>query len=182
MPKLIKVIQQLTGDQIIKIGASGGSGYFYCGTAGLFMARLSEYEKAYRADAESKLKKAQDTFSALLTKDTSTKEFFAVELKAKIPDLSYERYTAYLRDYFRKVMNAKNRVETRKQYLENFVNLRDRPAVAEPCDPGVEPIGALRIMVDGTEAGRYWTTDEAVGGAPFALGEFQEPGEATQEQ
>lgn len=162
--KTMTIIEYLEGcgeSQAIKIGAKGGEGFFYIGTAKDFLDNIKSHEIEVNNHAQKMITKAKDKLKATL-KSYPTPETFARKILSKDEDrLTAEYYISGLNVWFYEVKKAKSLVDRREAYCEKLVPLSKR-AVIEAAESGVpREEGAKRIFIEGKEKGAFWMISEA---------------------
>lgn len=77
--------------------------------------------------------------------------------------VALEGYYTYLRNYFHEISIKRNTVIQRQQRLFRLVPLKKREV--KKCfvaDDAVEPIKCVVVVLEGSEPGAFWYTDEVV--------------------
>ena len=159
---LLKDLKEKNPDQIIKIGSVDGTGFWYCGTVRYFLDNISSINKTVKEYSAAQLASAQKAFESLLESYPTPADYAKLELKKEAEErkMSVEGYNKLLSRWFSAVISADARIKTWEQRFENYVALSKREVKdSDMADPVVDE-GVLWILVDGFEAGRYWTTDE----------------------
>ena len=155
----------------IKVGANGGSSFFYCGTVGEFMETIDEIDKALKPRAESAAEKLKKEFLRSLTgftytdnskpkKDDSQDKTFSEWTEGKIAE-SVEGLKKAYNDWLGIAAQRQGEAIAAHQLVVEPVSVADREVItAFAASAVVEPEYTLCIMIHGFEMGEYWTMDE----------------------
>lgn len=169
---------------LLKIGANDGSSFFYCGTAGDFLANIENidrilFDKTRAAKERMKkefLKSMQGFIYTEKAAETAKRNAEGKEeKKGKEKDMTYTEWTEMkIRESTEGLRMAYNEwlaIVAQKQAAaiaaEKLVSeprsVLDRKVITVfLADAIVEPEVTINVLVYGWEIGQYWTLDEAL--------------------
>lgn len=162
---LPEVLKKMDKDQLVKLGAKGGSGFIAIMTAGAMLERMDEinetcYEqmlKRYYA-AQKRLNDALDkpaTYNAYV-KDVVTK---AQKDNRKDISVSADGYDRFVAGWTKGIMTAYRMYYTAKEHLDGFVEVKKRKVREKyPSMEYDEP--SMILLMDGSELGKLWMPSE----------------------
>lgn len=159
---LMDALKGLDKEQRIKVGATGGSGYFYCGTVEDFMENIAAYNDTLNAYAQARVQRAESELSKHIANYPTIGKWAASEVKTADSELTLKSYEAFIEFWIRNLRRKRTTLIERKEALINYTALPFRKCEYDDADPAADP-GVKRIMVSGEELGLFWTTDEADG-------------------
>ena len=150
-------------NQIIKIGAVDGSGYFIAGCAGTIVAVLDELNSATNQYWRDRLGRAieamKQSFNAKSYPDWLHIQYSRAEKDLKRfqkMDLSYTAYAKYICDYHKEIQAKISTAIRLQTAVEEYVPLAERHVVEVfPANPTVDN-GVLNIHIEGCEPGKIW--------------------------
>ena len=147
----------------LKVGASDGSGFFYCGTVGDFITNMDDYSSLCEKNAHTSVIVAKKTLETRVKNPPSIDRFIRSEIKKPKHDFSLKNFEFYLRHYLDAIDRLTNAVDNAVVIESKFKHLDQREVVeireaSQVSDPGV-----LICIISGYEKGAYWTMDEAIG-------------------
>ena len=154
-------------NQIIKIGAVNGSGYFIAGCAGYIGSVLDELNRKtsqyWQGRLDRAIKAMKQSFNAKSYPDWLRLQYSRAEKNLKRfqeMDLSYTAYAKYISDYHREVQAKISTAIGLQTAVEEYIPLRERHVVEVfPADPTVDN-GVLNIHIEGCEPGKIWFMSE----------------------
>ena len=155
---ITKRLLALPPDQKIKIGAKGGTSFFYIGTAEDFVDNIWPYTTAAREWNNGNCARAENLLRQALGKDHSPRDYCE---KILLDPLSYptmQGYQSYVENYFANIATQKKYYERALKSKNCFRPLYEREVLEErkaDADPGY-----LILIITGMESGIYWTSDE----------------------
>lgn len=168
-------LNELDGSQLVKIGANGGTAFFYCGDVKSFVDYIDAYDdlmKQATADGaertEKAFAKASSEFEArkvfgLFTPKKKSKDVFAdftewtQETILNSTNNIHEAYEIWLADLQKKATAA---IGARKLMIEGKSLLEREVIEAFEALSVIEPNPTINIIIYGWEVGKYWMMDE----------------------
>lgn len=149
---LVDVLSELDGDRIVKIGAKGGTSFFYCGDVETFLENIEEYSNDCYTIAKRMRDRAWIHLEPYLEKPSkATNQNYSMWLE----ELSKRARAAYITNLrfseFKPLVN--------RDILESFV-----------ASKAADDERPLVFTIEGYERGKYWTIDDAKGKDKFAIG------------
>ena len=150
-------------NQIVKIGAVDGSGYFIAGCAGYVVSVLDELNRKTSQYWQGRLDRAieamKQSFNAKSYPDWLRLQYSRAEKNLKRfqkMDLSYTAYAKYICDYHKEVQAKISTAIGLQTVIEEYIPLSERRVVEIfPADPTVDN-GVLNIHIEGCEPGKVW--------------------------
>ena len=179
---LTEVLSKLSEDTPLKIGAAGGSSYFYCGTAGDFRKRIAEYSTKSLRVYDDSVRRAKAALEEHIRRKpplprvcegVGNLSYIAAmdELDEcardtnKVPrKLKFLSYIQALGSWSAKVGEYQERVQKAIAMMDAFAPFCEREVeTVFFSDPTVEPEQTVSIHIKGYECGSYWTISDAIG-------------------
>lgn len=156
---LTEQIAELPDDQIIHVGAL--SGFFFCGTK-------DEYEASIDTISDWLLLRMKQERDKLVR---DKREFYrlwgqlAERMAAILADPDDQtlypktaKIAASLGVSIKEMPSINRRIPAIEKNIKEFKPVRER--VVNDCYPRLDPEDGVNIIVEGCEAGRYWTLEE----------------------
>lgn len=167
--KILNALEPYDYNKPLKVGASDGSGFFYCGTVGDFVEDMEDYSDLLRKHAQANVQAANRRLNQRLNNPPTIERFCREELRSDKPNLSFENFTFYVNHYFSAIKNLKSAADTQVFNYDAFKPLGKREVVdireaSYAADPGV-----TILIIEGYEIGKYWTVDEVKGKTHIAF-------------
>ena len=159
---LMDALKGLDKEQRIKVGATGGSGYFYCGTVEDFTENIASYNDTLNAYAKARVQRAESELAKHIAAYPTIAKWAAKAVESADSDLTLKSYEAYLEFWIRNLKRKRTTLIERKVSLDTYTALPFRKTDYDDADPSADP-DVKRVMVSGDELGMFWTTDEADG-------------------
>ena len=152
---LKEMLDTLPGDAQIAVGA--GSGYFYLGTAAHFLEKEKALSERIYARLKRSLALAEEQVAYICQSGVSPKRGPRKAERHSLPGETLEQYIARIEYTARRLRDANERAERRRDAVSDFLPLLDREVVRS----GPRPVsGDLQIIVAGIEAGDFWLIEE----------------------
>lgn len=143
----------------VKIGSADGEAYWFTGT--VEEVNALEMDDVLRERANAITRRASQRVKDHLNTCPTLQDYLKKELEKDAPNPTTAAYIDIVRAYFQEGVRRKNTYLKRLEALRNFKHVLQREVVEiAPCDPAVEP-NCIRVLIEGTERGTLWTTDEA---------------------
>ena len=150
----------------IKLGATYGSGFVYCGVPKETPIDFEAIEKKgaafFNARLERKRKYISDCVTNYPTPGEYVYKFYETRSSKKITTMGYLKS---LERYFNKMHEQILDLKEHEAWKEKGIKLKDRRIKdAYMSKDSSEPEGTIIILFEGYETGQYWTTEEAIAG------------------
>ena len=168
LTELRKIAEEKGTGTMCKLGASVN--YLYVGNVGDLIANLNKYQTMLKTWHKDQIAKAEANIEiAKKKKLNASPQAFAMQLSDKngYEDLTWQNYQKYVESYFERIRRAYREVNRREERLRDLIPLYNRQ-VLEISDSIYEK-DCLRIIIEGTEKGNYWATEEAKEFPSFSL-------------
>ena len=170
---LREMLESMDPAHQIKIGAESGSSFFYCGTAGEFLAEMETFDEAIKAETKNAAERAKREFIRYATEGFVCKVQIPRKMSKEEKEMEFSEWT-------------RSRVDAavqsiRKEYISWLATTGTKESAAIDAerlsregrslgsrevldsfiaDPIVEPIPTMVISIYGWEYGRYWMMEE----------------------
>ena len=162
---------------IVKIGASGGSSFFFVGSAQEYLEKAKTCDELCLDEAKQTIRNNKANLIRL-DNDLTWERFVAIKedeaRKQGIRDTKYmineAQFIIHQHRVEKKIKRCEKNLAKNELYLENFIMPSEREVEDFfIADPIVDT--AYVIIISGTELGKYWTLEErnVVKGGPIAL-------------
>ena len=166
----MNVLEALNGyDECrLKVGCADGNSYWYIGTVADFKKEINTYNDALTRYYQSLLDTAKKKLETALNRSVTPADYIKEEMANQTVNpvdwkVALEGYYTYLWNYFHEISIKRNTVIQRQQRLFRLVPLKKREV--KKCfvaDDTVEPIKCVVVVLEGSEPGAFWSTDEVV--------------------
>lgn len=160
--KLLKQLEKLPDDMLIKIGAKNGSGWFYVGTVDEMKRFMDIYNdtvyhrwKYIVRNSTERLEKAVDNAPTWAMYIKSTSKSNGIDSA----DFSYDSYLRSCHRYESKLNKMRQIKQKYERVRDGYISLEKREVLScEKADPIADT--TVNIIIDGYETGIVWTSDE----------------------
>ena len=150
--KLVDILSMLDGTRIVKIGAKGGTSFFYCGDVETFLENIEEYSNDCYKTAKRTRDRAWLRLEPYLQKPSEvTNQNYSMWLE----ELDKRSHVAHVTNFRFNEFKPLDERDILDSFIANETADKQRPLV---------------IIVEGYERGKYWTLDAAEGKDKFAIG------------
>lgn len=147
----------------LKIGAKNC--FFYVGTVGDILENHELRDNKMRSLLRGLTTERRKTLKTRCSLPPTIGEFIAYEAKKDRDerDFSEENFKRYVDDWVRVTLNMVKQLDRAADNEAAYIPIAERKVKeCKLCD-GLVDEDCLRMIVEGTENGKYWTTDEARG-------------------
>lgn len=160
--KLSELLKTIEKSSLLKVGSEDGSGFWIVGTPNYIRenqdyinSKVYEYLCKLRSNAEERLTQTLRNPPTLFSY-ANEKVKNCVE-----PSFSVDEYIAQVKKWFCAIEARKRSLQNQEHALNNLCPILSRNVIEwGECDHSIE-VAEYRILVSGTENGKFWTTDEA---------------------
>lgn len=170
MSTVYRALKEMAAEQRVKIGADGGSCFFYCGTAGEFLSNIEKFSHDCYMDAVLKNRESLAAMRDTIRKAPTLESWALNEVNEKKPVLTSEQYLGAVDAWLRGVQAKSTTWHNMADKLEKFQPISERDVVyVSDCDPVADEAGIKILVMTGFENGEYWTFHEAQDNSQLAL-------------
>lgn len=149
--KLYEFLKEYDGE--IKIGADGGSSFYYCGTTADLMENMLTYEGLLHKYAEDRVKAAKKNLADVARKNPTPLDYII-----KYPDGDAEGFLHFVNMWLKEYKIKTKTLKDAQERLKNYKTMLMREVMAVR-DATAYDTGKI-VILDGYETGAYWTQDE----------------------
>lgn len=157
--KFYKYLKDYEGK--IKVGASGGSSFYYVGDTEDLRANIVDYENKLKEYAEERVKNAKRNLAAVARANPTPLDYVR-----KFPDGDAQGFLKYVNQWLNEYRTKTRTLEDAQENLKNYTTMLMREVVKE-YDATAYDTGKI-VLLEGSENGAYWTSDE-VKDSPMAF-------------
>ena len=174
--KLSEFIKTLPKKRKIKIGAAGGTSWFYVGTASDFDKNMSVYSVMAEMYSADSIQRGEIAYRTAANAKVSPLDYCMRYMHDRKKEFSFEDYQRFLESHFQLMNRRKERYNLIRERRREYVQLQDREVRESfEADPAIEE-DVLSILIEGYEFGKYWTFSEAESVPSMKLASFAEEG------
>lgn len=149
-------------DKKLKVGSF--QSYFYVGTVGHFLENQKEISGELYTKVKERAEESRKAYNTRLQKPP-TFERFCKQQEVKSRKFTSEAYLEYLNDWLQKTKIVLDNADRAKEREETFRPLSKRMVrFIRKSDPAADD-ECIILIIEGKEAGKFWTTDEAPAGS-----------------
>ena len=159
--RLKERLQKMPPDKPIKVGCNDGSSYFYGGTAGDMLDNMEQYALNMELASVDAVTRAVTAYRQAANAKILPVDYCIGLMDEKDPEYTLNAYKKFLESYFRNVERRKSYLDTARYRRDRFIPLPDREVTDCFEADAIVDEGVTAIMVEGTEFGKFWCTDEA---------------------
>jgi len=156
-----ETLEKFEDSQKVKIGASGGSGWFVIGTVEEIKANLADIETAIMVYPNQRLERAEKAFSKACHNPMDMSAYMLKQLarhqQGFVPDLTWEGYLKEFEKYCHTVETKLATIRRMEDAKYNVKQLMDREVL--DVSKSIKKDG-MRILVEGNEEGLWWDAEE----------------------
>ena len=162
MTKTLRVtLNELDPDQKIKVGSKEANSFWYIGTAGDMLKNLQFYNAYCKAYIESCRRKAENRLKNAIDSYPTIANYTRIELQESKPNPTPAGYIDMLNQWFGSILHLEELLR-RKERIDNcYVSISRREVVDIGMSDDASDPGVMRIIINGYEAGKFWTYKDA---------------------
>lgn len=160
--KLSQLLKTIDDNRLLKIGSDDGHSYWIVGTPDFIRKNQGDINQAAYEYLCKVLHNAEEELAATLRNPPTLTSYASEKANScSEPSFSLNEYIKQVEKWFYTIKVRKRSVENRTKALDNRKPIMSREVVEwTESDPAADN-GVIRIIVSGTENGKFWTTDEA---------------------
>lgn len=150
-------------DENVKIGAKGGSSYFYCGDAKVLKGNLHFVNGCVKKATEKRFEAAEARVRALIRNENIGMAGYLKHCAKgleKIEDFAptMEGFMEYLAAHMEKTIKTAKAVAPHREKVEQYKSLGDRQVLEAYMS--VTEMNTVCVLIEGRENGWFWDADE----------------------
>lgn len=157
----VDVLAEYSPDLKLKVGSVDGTNYFYVGTVGDMADHIDKYNRCLYGHMLHLKKKSEKRVQIHLANAPTPETYCRSQMKKVAPDLTVDGYNAELRWWFRWAAIKYATLEKRESLLARFTELPFREVIEHGMADSLADPDCVRIVIEGGETGKWWSTDEA---------------------
>ena len=150
-----------------KVGAVDGSSIFFIGTGAEFLEKVDKLNADLKKNADAIARSGRNIFRKYCEEAPSISKYMtdaltSADAKKREFKVSFDDYLDYCKKYLDRADDRYKALIRKEKYAKDFPMLHKREVVDEY--PSTYEPGTTILIVNGNEAGRYWTEDEVKNG------------------
>ena len=146
----------------VKIGTEDGSGFFYCGPLGDFLAELDSWDQWLLEYLRKAQTLSEKQLKAAVTQLPDPSGYAGKMIRERMQPfcLTLQGYLNILQDGFERVNRCKKKLDTANLNLRTRKDLRKRRIKEIREADKIVDTDATIVIIEGMEPGGYWTIKE----------------------
>ena len=185
---LLEKLNEYDDSTPMKLGAIDGARYFYCGTVGEFKSKIGKYTEVGREAYAKCVDRYRTELDELIKDQPKLPVVCAWAWKSELCDvidniaetainsvrsperLQLLRWASQFGTWSRKTVAAANKFKAVSSLCDVWIPYGELYVTScVDVDLAADPVGGIRVMIEGYEAGPYWTHEEAKGKPHFKI-------------